>query len=209
MNRTGPQDEVEGDKKYGKAALGMSSESEGSECEPEPNAKQRKKKGQTSKVPLKQMTVYTHELNGESLQVILLRRPKVGLLMSESQSAALEALVLATREARNFLRQHSQRIYCPGDEEIYIDLDDHTIEKDHDRFEYKHALQAFKVKAKSADGKNLVANTTKFPQLDHGGMRFSRRSWGNAIEGFVRQCRAIWNRLDESDAERYDALELQ
>lgn len=209
MNRTGPQDEVEGDKKYGKAALGMSSESEGSECEPEPNAKQRKKKGQTSKVPLKQMTVYTHELNGESLQVILLRRPKVGLLMSESQSAALEALVLATREARNFLRQHSQRIYCPGDEEIYIDLDDHTIEKDHDRFEYKHALQAFKVTAKSADGKNLVANTTKFPQLDHGGMRFSRRSWGNAIEGFVRQCRAIWNRLDESDAERYDALELQ
>ena len=209
MNRTGPQDEVEGDKKYGKAALGMSSESEDSESEPEPNAKQRKKKGQTSKGPLKQMTVYTHELSGESLQVIVLRRPKLGLLMSESQSAALEALVLATREARNFLRQHSQRIYCPGDEEIYIDLDDYTIEKDHDRFEYKHALQAFRVMAKSADGKTLVANTSKFPQLDHGGMRFSVRSWGNAIEGFVRQCRAIWNRLDESDDLKYDGLELQ
>ena len=207
MNRTGPQDE--GDKKYGKAALGMSSESEGSECEPEPNAKQRKKKGQRPKVLVKPMTVYTHEINGESLQVVPLPRPKVGLVMSESQSAALEALVLATREARNFLRQHSQRIYCPGDEEIYIDLDDYTIEKDQDRFEYNHAMQAFKVTAKSADGKTLFANTTKFPQLDHGGMRFTSRSWGNAIEGFVRQSRAIWTRLDESDAQRYDALELQ
>ena len=188
----------------------MSSESEGSECEPEPNAKQRKKKGQTSKAPSKEMTVYTHEINGESLQVILLRRPKVGLLMSESQSAALEALVLATREARNYLRQYSQRIYCPGDEEIYIDLDDYTIEKDRDRFEYKHALRAFKVTAKSADGKtSLVGNTSRFPEHDHGGMRFTKRSWGNAIEGFVRQCRAIWNRLDESDAQRYDDLELQ
>ena len=205
MNLTGPQDGVEDDKKYGKAALGMSSESEGSECEPEPDAKQMKKKGQTKKT----VTVYTHEMNGESLQVILLRRPKVGLLMSESQSAALEALVLATREARNFWRQHSQRIYVPGDEAIFINLEDYTIEKDHDRFEYKHALQAFKVTAKSADGQTLVANTSKFPQLDHGGVRFSRRSWGNAIEGFVRQCRAIWNRLDESDAQRYDALELQ
>ena len=129
--------------------------------------------------------------------------------MSESQSAALEALVLATREARNFLRQHSQRIYCPGDEEIYIDLDDYTIEKDCDRFEYKHAQRAFKVTAKSADGKTLDANTSKIPQLDHGGVRFSEKSWGNAIEGFVRQCRAIWNRLDESDAQRYDDLELQ
>ena len=188
----------------------MSSESEGSECEPEPNAKQRKQKGKTSKVPeKKEMTVYTHEINGESLQVILLKRPKVGLLMSESQSAALEALVLATREARNFLRQNSQRIYCPGDEEIYIDLDDYTIEKDSDRFEYKHALRAFRVMAKSADGKTLVANTSKLPQVDHGGMRFSLRSWGNAIEGFVRQCRAIWNRMDESDAQKYDNLELQ
>ena len=187
----------------------MSSDSEGSECEPEPNAKQRKKKGKTSKVPLKEMTVYTHEINGESLQVVPLRRPKVGLLMSESQSAALEALVLATREARNFLRQHSQRIYCPGDEEIYIDLDDYTTEKDRDRFEYKHALRAFKVTAKSADGKTLVENSTKLPQLDHGRLRFTRRSWGNAIEGFVRQCRAIWNRMDESDAQKYDNLELQ
>ena len=187
----------------------MSSESEGSECEPEPDGKQKKKKGKTSKVSVKEMAVYTHEITGESLQVILLRRPKVGLLMSEGQSAALEALVLATREARNFLRQHSQRIYCPGDEEIYIDLDDYTIEKDQDRFEYNCALQAFKVTAKSADGKTLVANTTKFPQLDHGGMRFTSRSWGNAIEGFVRQSRAIWTRLDESDAQRYDDLELQ
>ena len=133
----------------------------------------------------------------------------MGFVMSESQGAALEALVLATREARNSLRQHSERIYCPGDEEIYIDLDDYTIEKDNDRFEYKHSLRAFKVTAKSADGKTLVANTSKFPQLDHGGMRFSKRSWGNAIEGFVRQCRAIWNRMDESDAERYDDSELQ
>ena len=205
MNLTGPQDGVEDDKKYGKAALGMSSESEGSECEPEPDTKQMKKKGQTKKA----MTVYTHEMNGESLQVILLRRPKVGLLMSESQSAALEALVLATREARNFLRQHSQRIYCPGDEEIYIDLDDYTMEKDRDRFEYKHALRAFRVTAKNADGKTLVASTSKLPQRDHGGLRFSKRTWGNAIDGFVRQCRAVWNRLDESGAQKYDALELQ
>ena len=209
MNRIGPQEAVEGDKKYGKAALGMSSESECSESEPEPNAKQKKKKGQKSKATLKPMTVYTYEINGESLQVIPVKRPKLGFAMSESQSAALEALVLATREARNLLRQHSQRIYCPGDEEIYIDLDDYTIEKDQDRFEYNHALQAFKVTAKSADGKTKVANTTKLPQLDHGGMRFTSRSWGNAIEGFVRQCRAIWTRLDESDAQRYDALELQ
>ena len=209
MNRTGPQDGVEGDKKFGKAALGMSSESEGSECEPEPLAKQRKKKAKTSKVPSKEIKVYSQEINGEDLQVILLKRPRVGLLMSESQSAALEALVLATREARNFLRQHSQRIYCPGDEEIYVDLDDYTIEKDSDRFEYKHSLRAFKVTAQSADGKTLVANTSKLPVLDHGGMRFNKRSWGNAIEGFVRQCRAIWNRTDESDAQRYDDLELQ
>ena len=209
MNLTGPQDGVDDDKKYGKAALGMSSESEGSECEPEPNAKQRKKKGQTSKVPLKAMTVYTHEMNGESLQVILLRRPKVGLLMSEGQSAALEALVLATREARNFLRQHSDRIYCPGDEEIYIDLDDYTMEKDRDRFEYKHALRAFRVTAKNEDGKTLVATTSKLPPRDHGGMRFSKRSWGIAIEGFVRQCRALWNRMDDSGAEKFDAFELQ
>ena len=209
MNRTGPQDGVEGDKKFGKAALGMSSESEGSECEPEPLAKQRKKKAKTSKVPSKEIKVYSQEINGEDLQVILLKRPRVGLLMSESQSAALEALVLATREARNFLRQHSQRIYCPGDEEIYVDLDDYTIEKDSDRFEYKHSLRAFKVTAQSADGKTLVANTSKLPEEDHGGMRFNKRSWGNAIEGFVRQCRAIWNRTDESDAQRYDDLELQ
>ena len=209
MNLTGPQDGVEDDKKYGKAALGMSSESEGSECEPEPNAKQRKKKGQTSKAPSKEMTVYTHEINGESLQVIPLKRPKLGFAMSESQSAALEALVLATREARNYLRQHKQRIYCPGDEEIYIDLDDYTMEKDRDRFEYKHALRAFRVTAKNADGKTLVANTSKLPQRDHGGMRFSKRSWGIAIEGFVRQCRALWNRMDDSGAEKFDALELQ
>ena len=205
MNRTGPQDGVEGDKKYGKAALAMSSESEGSECEPEPDAKQMKQKGNAKKA----VNVYTHEMNGESLQVILFKRPKVNLVMSETQSAALEALVLATREARNFLRQHSQRIYCPGDEEIYIDLDDYTMEKDRDRFEYKHALRAFRVTAKNADGETLVANTSKLPQRDHGGMRFSKRSWGNAIDGFVRQCRAVWNRLDESDAQKYDALELQ
>ena len=155
------------------------------------------------------MTVYTHEINGESLQVILLRRPKVGLLMSESQSAALEALVLATREARNFLRQYSQRIYCPGDEEIYVHLDDYTMGKDRDRFEYKLGLRAFIVTAKNADGETLVANTSKLPQRDHGGMRFSKRSWGIAIEGFVRQCRALWNRMDDSGAEKFDALELQ
>jgi len=142
----------------------------------------------------------TVEVGGAMCSFIVLRDP---VLMMHLTSEAVAAVCVAIHHAKEALRAGSTSVSAPGTIGSDCKLSELRIDLDEGRWTYAAHIRKFTVMYTTASGERRTEKMPKLPRANYDGTRFTATQWRSIVQGFIVQCRMLWNRKDNSDAQRY------